>query len=153
MRQSDGSDLMAFSNPMDVTRIQQGVPISFPQSNSAFPAIEGVPAFVSVLFSVIATIVVSSVITIAIGIVHNSIYPVIAREALVVAKRHTCGKNSSQTRHPHSDNLPQSYYVTFEFAGGERQEFRIGSKDYDCLPEGEQGILHSQGSWFKGFDY
>jgi hypothetical protein len=153
MRQNDGSDLIAFSNPMDVTRIQYGVPISFPQSNFSLLAIEGLPPFISVLFSIVATIVVSSVITIAIGIIHNSIYPVIAREALVVAKRHTCGKNSSQARQPHSDNLPQSYYVTFEFVGGARQEFRISGKDYDGLPEGEPGILHSQGTWFRGFDY
>lgn len=145
-------DLMAFSNPMDVTRIQQGVTISFPQGNSSLPPIGGIPGSISVLFSMVATVVIGGGIAIAVGIIHNSIYPVVARESRVAAKRRNFRKNSPHPDHTNPDHLPHAYYVTFEFVNGEQQEFSISGKDYDRLLEDDQGILHSQGSWFRGFE-
>lgn len=45
-----------------------------------------------------------------------------------------------------------SYYVTFEFESGDRQEFNVTGSQYGMLAEGDIGKLSFQGSRFLGFE-
>ena len=70
--------------------------------------------------------------------------PHLAREARVVGKRLyvSGGRYGSYT----------SYYVTFDFANGEREEHHVGPIIYGMLVEGDLGILHSQGTYIREFN-
>jgi hypothetical protein len=74
----------------------------------------------------------------------NAAAPRLRQDALVVTKRQYVGGGSGATS--------TTYYVTFEFADRGRRELRLSPKEYGLLVEGDAGTLHSQGSWFKGFD-
>lgn len=88
-------------------------------------------------------------VLIAQGIYHffrNTSSPQIAREARVVSKRqHVSGGGGDSSTWT-------NYYVTFEFTDGSREEFKVRSRNYSVLVEGDRGTLYSQGSWFKEFD-
>ena len=74
----------------------------------------------------------------------NAAAPVLNRPARVVAKRTavTGGEKSTRT----------TYYATFEFPDGSREEFRLQGEAYGLLSEGDSGLLRTQGTWFHGFD-
>jgi Protein of unknown function (DUF2500) len=74
----------------------------------------------------------------------NAAAPRLAQAASVVTKRQYVGGASGMTS--------TLYYATFEFADRGRRELRLSPKEYGLLVEGDAGTLHSQGSWFKGFD-
>ncbi len=67
------------------------------------------------------------------------------REAVIVAKRQDVsgGKETSTST---------SYYLTFEFTDGSREEFGVTGEEYGLLAEGDRGMLQSQGTWYKGFN-
>lgn len=44
-----------------------------------------------------------------------------------------------------------TYFVTFELENKQRLEFRLKSKDYGLLAEGDIGTLTYQGTRYKGF--
>ncbi|MBP2000683.1 hypothetical protein J2Z69_001714 [Paenibacillus shirakamiensis] len=44
-----------------------------------------------------------------------------------------------------------SYFVTYEFTDGRREEFEVSGKVYGLQVEGDQGELSYQGTRFKGF--
>lgn len=74
----------------------------------------------------------------------NEAAPRLTRHACLVGRRHyVSGMEGDFT----------DYYLTFEFSNGSREEFGVASQDYDRVAEGDRGILHSQGSWFQGFDH
>lgn len=74
----------------------------------------------------------------------NRVSPLLSRNVRVVAKRqHVSGSQyATGTR----------YYVTFEFTDGSREEFSVTGGVYGQIAEGDRGTLHSQGTWYKGFD-
>lgn len=66
------------------------------------------------------------------------------REATIVGKRQNVGGGKTSTR--------TSYYLTFEFTDGSREEFGVTGEEYGLLAEGDKGMLQSQGTWYKGFN-
>jgi Protein of unknown function (DUF2500) len=76
---------------------------------------------------------------------YNRKQPIINREAKVVSKRqHVSGGGGNSS-------TSTSYYITFEFADGSREEFSLSSREYGLIAEGDKGTLHSQGTWYKNF--
>jgi hypothetical protein len=74
--------------------------------------------------------------------------PIVTAAAHVVAKRTAVsGSSNGQT----GGSTFTTYYVTFEFEGGDRREFGVGGKEHGLLAEGDRGQLTSQGSRYKGF--
>lgn len=72
----------------------------------------------------------------------NAASPLLEREAYVVSRRQQVfGHKATRTY----------YYVTFQFRDGNREELRVEGPQYGLLAEGDTGILHSQGTWFRGF--
>ncbi|BAZ15983.1 hypothetical protein NIES4071_78560 [Calothrix sp. NIES-4071] len=76
---------------------------------------------------------------------YNRKQPIINREAKVVSKRqHVSGGGGDSS-------TSTSYYITFEFADGSREEFALSAREYGLIAEGDKGTLHSQGTWYKNF--
>jgi hypothetical protein len=75
----------------------------------------------------------------------NNAMPVESVPAAVVAKRADVsgGMNGGSTW--------TTYYVTFEFDGGERREFWVGGRESGRLAEGDRGTLTHQGTRYHGF--
>ena len=67
-------------------------------------------------------------------------YPIVVSEACIVGKR--LEVMGFWTR----------YYVTFQFAYGNREEFEVDGREYGLLAKGDIGILHTQGAYYTGFD-
>lgn len=78
--------------------------------------------------------------------VNNMGQPVLTRWARVAGRRQDTSGGSGDT------SVTTWYYVTFEFEGGNREEFSVSGKEYALLSEGDVGTLKSQGDWFKGFE-
>lgn len=81
----------------------------------------------------------------------NNRSPRLTVAARVVAKR----ENVSVHRH-HSGGAGHTtrsttYYVTFEFDGGDRSELRLSGQEYGLLAEGDTGLLTFQGTRFVDF--
>ncbi|GIO27927.1 DUF2500 domain-containing protein [Ornithinibacillus bavariensis] len=55
----------------------------------------------------------------------------------------------SNDHHHHSST---SYYATFEFESGDRQEFQITARDYSQIANHDQGKLTFRGTRFLGFE-
>ena len=82
----------------------------------------------------------------------NNRSPRLTVSAKVVAKR----KNVS-VRHHHSNGAGHTtrsttYYVTFQFDGGDRSELRLSGQEYGQLAEGDLGLLTFQGTRYLGFE-
>lgn len=74
----------------------------------------------------------------------------IARTARVVSKRIKVSGGGGTGDHHSSGRT--TYFVTFQFADGSRQELTVSGEEYGLLAEGDQGLLRSQGTWYRGFD-
>jgi hypothetical protein len=75
----------------------------------------------------------------------NRASALLSREARLVGKRQDVhGGGETRAR--------MSYYATFEFTDGSREEFGVTGEEYGLLAEGDRGILQSQGTWYKGFE-
>ena len=83
----------------------------------------------------------------------NNHSPRLTVPAVIVAKR------TNVTRHHHSGagghhhhHTSPSYYVTFQFGGGDRMELLVSGSEYGMLVEGDQGDLSFQGTRYLGFE-
>lgn len=83
----------------------------------------------------------------------NNHSPRLTVPATIVAKR------TNVTRHHHSGagghhhhHTSTSYYVTFQFGGGDRIELLVSGSEYGMLIEGDQGDLSFQGTRYLGFE-
>lgn len=83
----------------------------------------------------------------------NNHSPQLTVPAVIVAKR------TNVTRHRHSGagghhhhHTSTSYYVTFQFGGGDRMELLVSGSEYGMLVEGDQGDLSFQGTRYLGFE-
>jgi ABC-type phosphate transport system auxiliary subunit len=111
------------------------------------------------LFPVIVIIVIGVVAVMAIrGVTqwsHNNTQPRIPAEARVVAKRADVSNHLPSRA---GDNSPvhfssnTSYFVTFEFLSGDRQELHVPPQEYGMIAEGDSGILTAQGTRFISFE-
>ncbi len=124
--------------PPEIQSNQTGDFEALPYFSLIFPAIV-VSIFVFV-FGIMGYAIFKGISTAA----YNRKQPIINREAKVVSKRQNVsgGGNSSTST---------SYYITFEFADGSREEFSLSGREYALIAEGDKGTLYSQGSWYKEF--
>lgn len=83
----------------------------------------------------------------------NNHSPRLTVPAAIVAKR------ANVTRHHHGGagghhhhHTSTSYYVTFQFGGGDRMEFLVSGSEYGMLMEGDQGDLSFRGTRYLGFE-
>ncbi|QDX95871.1 DUF2500 domain-containing protein [Brevibacillus laterosporus] len=75
----------------------------------------------------------------------NNNSPLENKQAHIISKRlQVSGGSENHSTHT-------SYYVTFEFADGDRKEFQLTGPQYGLLVEGDRGIISYQGTRFKGF--
>ena len=85
---------------------------------------------------------------------NNNHSPRLTVPAIVVAKR----TNVSRHHHHHGTNhvgltsTSTTYYVTFQFASGDRTEMHISGQEYGMLVEGDRGDLTFQGTRYLGFE-
>lgn len=103
------------------------------------------PIFFGIIFVIIASIIVFSLIK---GITQwnqNNNSPKLNVKARVVSKRtavHGGGESSSYSR----------YFITFEVESGDRIELMVNDSDYGMLVEGDNGELAFQGTRYLGFN-
>ena len=117
----------------------------------------GIMGMMSILFPIVFIIVLSFFIFVIVrGIKqwsHNNAQPRIPADALVVTKRMAVSHHSGNTgdaHHMHTSST--SYYVTFQFASGDRMELHVPAREYGMIAEGDSGTLTSQGTRFISFE-
>ncbi len=80
---------------------------------------------------------------------HNNRQQVFSDPVMVVDKRtHVWGGHHAGTHHYGSHT---SYYITFEFENGDRQEFMVAGRVYAQAAPGDTGTLTWQGTRFHDF--
>lgn len=79
--------------------------------------------------------------------IYNRGQPQIPAQARVVARR------KSTHHHNHNGHIHHShtYYVTFEYANGQRSQLAVPAGEYNRLPEGITGTLTTQGTKYISF--
>jgi len=105
-----------------------------------------VPIFIGVIFVVVITVFI---VAGARGLKEwssNNRQPVNSGHVMVLDKRtHVWGGGH------HHHRAHTSYYVTFEFEDGERQEFMVSGKEYGQIAQGDTGTLTYQGTRYHNF--
>ena len=75
----------------------------------------------------------------------NNASPVETKPATLVAKRtRVSGHDNTSAR--------TSYYLTFEFADGQRIELPVNGREFGLLAEGDRGTLTYQGTRYHRFE-
>ncbi len=105
----------------------------------------------NIVFAVVFTVVVAVFIAVAVrGLSQwkkNNNSPRLTVDAEVVSKR---------TRVSHSGDADDfssttNYYITFQFASGDRLELHVGGREFGLIVEGDRGSLTFQGTRFIDF--
>lgn len=83
----------------------------------------------------------------------NNNAPRLTVEARIVAKRTNVSRHhhGGGVNHIGHSSTSTTYYVTFEFASGDRMELRMQGYEYGLLIEGDVGDLTFQGTRYLGF--
>ena len=83
----------------------------------------------------------------------NNHSPRLTVDATVVAKRtHVSGHHRHGSNGSYHHSTSNSYYVTFQFESGDRQELRVQGTEYGMLVEGDTGKLTLQGTRYISFE-
>lgn len=110
----------------------------------------GPPIGFSVMFTLVFVIVIGTFMFVIIKGVstwaQNNASPVEIRKAKVIAKRTKVSGGSGEM------SASTWYYMTFEFADGERMELQVAGRLYGLVVEGDQGEVTYQGTRFQGFE-
>jgi hypothetical protein len=108
----------------------------------------------SVMFVLVPIIVVGGFVFVIgsfiVRAIQNAASPLLMRGARIVGKREHISANSNAENRTSSTTT--TYYLTFEFTDGVREELQVAAREFGLLMEGDQGTLRSQGTWFKGFE-
>ncbi|QOX65288.1 DUF2500 domain-containing protein [Anoxybacterium hadale] len=126
---------------------------------SSFGGFDGImfsimPLFMAVIFFIVIGMIILTAVRGAKEWKSNNESPVLTVEAVIVTKR-------VDVHHFHNDAGPDNightststtYYATFEVPSGDRMEFRVGSREYGMLVEGDAGKLTFQGTRYQGFE-
>jgi predicted amidophosphoribosyltransferase len=83
----------------------------------------------------------------------NNEQPVLTVPVKVVTKREEVSTSSFNHGNNTASSLSSStsYFVTFEFASGDRKEFSLSASQYGLLAENDTGELTFQGTRYQGF--
>ena len=106
----------------------------------------GFPPFFAVIFCIVVGVILFTIIKGTAEWGKNNNSPQITVAAHVKTKRTKTSGGTGDT------GATTSYYVTFEYESGDRQEFKMSGKQYGMLAEGDIGKLSFQGTRFLGFD-
>lgn len=106
--------------------------------------------FIQIIFLLISVIVLFRLGKGAVQTMDNLEQEEIARPARVVGKRTSVSGGGGSGDHHFATST--AYFVTFEFDDGTRQELTVKGPEYGLLVEGDQGLLRSKGTWYRGFD-
>jgi hypothetical protein len=103
-----------------------------------------------IIFGILFVIVVGLILVIVARSVmewgKNNNSPKVSAKAKIVAKRYNIhGGHEAKV-------YTSSYYVTFEFATGDRKEFAVPPQEYGLLAEGDVGTLTFQGTRYISFE-
>jgi hypothetical protein len=86
----------------------------------------------------------------------NNHSPRLTVSAVVVSRRtkvsHYSHANAGDAGGGHHTTSSTWYYVTFQFASGDRMEFPVDGSEYGMLVEGDDGELTFQGTRYLGFE-
>jgi hypothetical protein len=105
---------------------------------------QAVPIFMGIFFVVFFGIIIMLIIKSISTWNKNNNQPRISTKALVVTKR-TSIHGGGET------NAHNNYFVTFEFASGDRLELQVKGDEYGQLVEGDRGELQFQGTRYLGY--
>lgn len=111
--------------------------------NSSFG---GFPVFFVIIFVIIAGVIIVTLIKGAAEWSKNNNSPRVTVAAHLKTKRTKTSGGSGDSA------ATTSYYVTFEYESGDRQEFNVSGRQYGMLAEGDIGKLSFQGTRFLGFE-
>jgi Protein of unknown function (DUF2500) len=108
------------------------------------------PIFFTIIFVIIIGIFIFGAVKGVSQWRKNENSPRLSVIATVTSKRTDVSHyHHSNDHHGHSST---SYYATFEFESGDRQEFHLSANDYSLLAEEDKGKLTFQGTRFLGFE-
>ena len=79
----------------------------------------------------------------------NNHSPRLTVDATVVGRRDHRSRHRGANNHMHTST---TYYVTFQFASGDRLELQIPAGEFGYIVEGDQGKLTFQGTRFLSFE-
>lgn len=86
----------------------------------------------------------------------NNHSPRLTVSAVVVSRRtkvsHHSHANAGDAGDGYHTTSSTWYYVTFQFASGDRMEFPVDGSEYGMLVEGDEGELTFQGTRYLGFE-
>ena len=110
----------------------------------------------SIMFTIVFVIVIGTFIATAVrGIGQwnkNNNSPRLTVPATVVSKRTKVSHHHHNgVDHHHLYRSSTTYYITFQVESGDRMEFYVTDQEYGMLIEGDQGMLHFQGTRYLGF--
>ena len=114
------------------------------------------------MFAIVFVIVIGAFIVTAVKAIStwdkNNNSPRLTVPAVVVTKRyhvsHHQHANAGDMSGAHGYHTTSStrYYVTFEFASGDRMELSVSASEYGMLVEGDKGDLTFQGTRYLSFE-
>lgn len=81
----------------------------------------------------------------------NNNSPRLTVPAVVVSKRTEISHHHHNGVDHHHHHSSTTYYITFQVESGDRMEFHVTGQDYGMLIEGDEGMLHFQGTRYLGF--
>ena len=111
------------------------------------------PLFFAIIFFLVIGMIILTAVRGAKEWKSNNESPVLTVEAVLVTKRadvHHFHDNTGPDNMSHTSSST-TYYATFEVASGDRIEFKVGSREYGMLVEGDAGKLTFQGTRYHGF--
>lgn len=82
----------------------------------------------------------------------NNRSPRLTVNAAVVAKRENVNVHHHHGNGAGHTTRSTTYYVTFQFDGGDRLELRLPGREYGLLTEGDTGLLTFQGTRYLSFE-
>lgn len=116
----------------------------------------------SIMFTIVFIMIIVSFVVMIIKRVgtwnKNNHSPQLDVSAEVVSKRINVARHNHVNAgdvtggHGYHTTSNTSYYVTFEFASGDRMEFHINGTEYGLLKEGDIGNLCFQGTRYLSFE-
>jgi uncharacterized protein YpmB len=109
------------------------------------------PIIFSVMFLLIATVIVIAIIKAVTQWNKNNHSPRLTVQATIVAKRYNTSHHHHGTQ-VHMHHSSTTYYATFQVESGDRMELLIPSTQFGYLVEGDTGKLSFQGTRFISFD-
>ncbi|WP_353894474.1 DUF2500 domain-containing protein [Proteinivorax hydrogeniformans] len=109
------------------------------------------PTLVTIIFAIVIITIVVRLVKGGRQWIADNNSPVLNEKVKVVTKRTNVSRYGGGTHSRRGRNVT-TYFVTFEFEGGERKEFKVKDEEYGKLVEGDEGYLTFQGSRYQGFD-